>query len=344
MSLAGAAAALGLPEALVERSAAARAAETGQSVDDILTAWAGGEAPASAPAPSVAPEPEPPETEPAATPDPEPVVEIHVPEPAGSQAEERVAATRAPVPSEVSRGEAAHLPEVITVPTAGIKERTNFVIPRWLTALMVAAPLIALFALGGSATGACGEGTELDTNVITGAIVNCDGSEFTGGGAGGGGTDYIALGGDIYSGVAVAGVNCSGCHGPNGQGSGTFPALSGVMTTFGACADHIDWVSLGSDGFRGRGDTTYGDTGKSIEGGMPGFASNLTEEQVAAVSAFERVRFGGANADETLVDCGLVEPAAGDGADGSVPPGEDGAGTEGEDVVTDPEASIAHGG
>jgi hypothetical protein len=44
MSLSGAAAALGLPEALVQRSAEARAAQTGQSVDDILAAWAGGEA------------------------------------------------------------------------------------------------------------------------------------------------------------------------------------------------------------------------------------------------------------------------------------------------------------
>ncbi|HJS71140.1 MAG TPA: cbb3-type cytochrome c oxidase subunit II [Acidimicrobiia bacterium] len=53
--LGAAAAALGLPEALVERSAAARAAETGASVDDILAQWAGGEA---APAPAAA-EPEP---------------------------------------------------------------------------------------------------------------------------------------------------------------------------------------------------------------------------------------------------------------------------------------------
>lgn len=48
--LAAAAAAMGLPESLVERSAEARAAETGQSVDDIYAAWAGGEvAPPSAP-------------------------------------------------------------------------------------------------------------------------------------------------------------------------------------------------------------------------------------------------------------------------------------------------------
>jgi len=49
--LAAAAAALGLPESLVQRSAEARAAETGAAVDDILSQWAGGEAaPAAAPA------------------------------------------------------------------------------------------------------------------------------------------------------------------------------------------------------------------------------------------------------------------------------------------------------
>jgi cytochrome c oxidase cbb3-type subunit 2/cytochrome c oxidase cbb3-type subunit I/II len=42
---------LGLPEALVQRSAEARAAETGASADDILAQWAGGEgAPPAAPA------------------------------------------------------------------------------------------------------------------------------------------------------------------------------------------------------------------------------------------------------------------------------------------------------
>lgn len=39
---AAAAEALGIPEALVQRSAAARAAETGASVDEVLAAWAGG--------------------------------------------------------------------------------------------------------------------------------------------------------------------------------------------------------------------------------------------------------------------------------------------------------------
>lgn len=57
-----AAAALGIPESLVERSVAARAAVSGSSVDDLLAAWAGGEA---APSP-VATEEGPPESEEAA--------------------------------------------------------------------------------------------------------------------------------------------------------------------------------------------------------------------------------------------------------------------------------------
>ena len=52
--LSAAAAAMGLPEALVQRSAEARAAETGASVEDILAGWAGGEA-APAPAAEEAP-------------------------------------------------------------------------------------------------------------------------------------------------------------------------------------------------------------------------------------------------------------------------------------------------
>ncbi|MCO6502276.1 MAG: hypothetical protein J5I28_04260, partial [Acidimicrobiales bacterium] len=68
--LEAASAALGVPAPLIRRAAAARAAETGASVDEVLSAWAGGEtvpagAPAAAPAeapaeaPQAAPEPPP---------------------------------------------------------------------------------------------------------------------------------------------------------------------------------------------------------------------------------------------------------------------------------------------
>ncbi|HJQ91084.1 MAG TPA: cbb3-type cytochrome c oxidase subunit II [Acidimicrobiia bacterium] len=58
---AAAAAALGIPEAIVQRSAAARAEETGMTVDEVLAAWAGG---GDIPSPS---SPAPAETEPAET-------------------------------------------------------------------------------------------------------------------------------------------------------------------------------------------------------------------------------------------------------------------------------------
>lgn len=89
--LAGAAAALGLPEALVERSAQARAAETGASVDDILAQWAGGEAAPTAAAPpetpAAEPESEPEEAPTEEAPDAPPEVVIEVPgEPAAPSA------------------------------------------------------------------------------------------------------------------------------------------------------------------------------------------------------------------------------------------------------------------
>lgn len=359
MSLEGAAAALGLPEALVQRSAEARAAETGSSVDEILAAWAGGEAPpAAAEAPvedeASAPEADQPEADETPTEEPAaPVVEVASPDESATQsAAAATTPTRAPVPAEVTAAEAAHLPEVVTVPTAGITERTNFSIPKWLVAVLLIVPAFALFALGGSATGACGEATELGTDVITGEIVNCDGSEFTGGAAGGGGTDFITLGGDIYNGVAVTGVNCAGCHGANGQGAGAFPAMTGVMTTFGACGDHVLWVTLATADWP---DATYGDTNKPVGGGgnMPGFASSLSPEQIAAVSAYERVRFGGADADATLVDCGLAEPEgdeAGEGEEGEDGGSEEGGGEDTDstmpsgDESEDAEASAAHSG
>ncbi len=282
MSLSGAAQAMGIPEALVERSAEARAAESGASVDEILAAWAGGEAAPSAAAEGdaaseetsapeeaapaeKAPAPEQDEAEPAP---PTPVIET--PEPAGEPSPAPVAAatTRAPAPAEVTTAEAGKYPEVVTVPTAGIKERPSFVIPRWLIGLLLVAPLFALFALGGSATGACGEATELRVDVITGEIVNCDGSEFTGGGAGGGATDFVALGGDLYAGNVTPAASCAGCHGANGEGSGTFPALTGVLTTFGACEDHVTWVRLGSSGWSSEIGATHTatPTSRSLEG------------------------------------------------------------------------------
>ncbi len=328
--LGAAAAALGVPVAIGQRSAAARAAETGMTVDEVLAAWAGGGSVAGTPAAAEeAPAPEPAvETTPEAPVEPEGEGEAgpEAPEPAQPAAAPAAAAagpvTRAPIPAEVTAAEAAGLPEVITVPTAGIRERTNLAIPRWLAAVMLIIPAFALFALGGSATGECGDSTELSTDVITGEVVNCDGSEFTGSGIGGGGADFIAMGEELYNGAP----SCDGCHGAQGGGSGAIPPLTGVMTTFGACADHIEWVTLGSAGFQAEGRSTYGDTNNAVDGGMPSFGNSLSAEQIAAVAAFERVRFGGADPDETLTDCGLAE-AEDEGGEGGAP-GEEAPGDE----------------
>ena len=168
--------------------------------------------------------------------------------------------------------------------------------------------------------------------MVTGEIVNCDGSAFTGQSIGGGEVDYIALGGDLYS------ANCAACHGANGGGVGNFPSMTGVVTTFGACEDHELWVGLGSAGWP---DATYGDTAKPVGGGMPAFGGALSEEELASVVAFERVRFGGADQEGTLADCGLTETGEEDGTgegEGATEGGEDAGTGEGT------EASAAHTG
>ena len=348
--LAAAAAALGIPEALVQRSAAARATATGKSVDEILAAWAGGGTVTGSPAPEVGETPPDPIAEQGDV-APDEAGETAVTEPTPPSVGEAPTGppakqgdnpapgpptgvtTRAPMPAQVSAAEAANLPEVVTVPTAGIRERTNFVFPKWLAAVMLIIPLFALFALGGSATGICGEATELQTDVVSGEIVNCDGSDFTGSGVGGGGTDYLALGERVYNGE---GATCAGCHGAGG-GGGVGPAMTGVLTTFGACTDHLEWVRLGTTGFQAAGRATYGDTNKPVGGGgtMPAHAS-LSEDQLAAVVVFERVRFGGEDPDQALVDCGVgpEEPPA-EGEEGAPPAeGEEGAPPPDDGAIT----------
>ena len=92
---------VGAPAELVLRSAEARAAADGVSVDDVLQAWAGGgsapapsSAPAPAPAPAAAPAPVP---EPAAPPTPAPAA------PAPSVAPVAPPAPAAPVPAAPAR-------------------------------------------------------------------------------------------------------------------------------------------------------------------------------------------------------------------------------------------------
>jgi hypothetical protein len=302
--LSAAAQAMGVPEELVQRSAAARAAAAGTDTDTVLGAWAGGEA-APAPAPSAAPAPEP-QAATETTPEPQAAQPEApaAPAPAAAPAAAPTAVTPPPAPSEVSPEEALDHDVVVSVPTAGLKERTSTTIPQWLVAALLIVPAFGLLYLAsnGTADATCSEsGVVLRVDRATGTLENCDGSEFTGrGGASGGGLEFIALGQELYA-------TCSGCHGVNG-GGGVGPAFGGVNNTFSSCSDHIEWVRLGSAGFLAAGRNTYGDLGTTVGGGMPGFP-NLSDEEIAAVIAFERIRFGGGAVDAELANCGLIEAA-----------------------------------
>ena len=318
--LSTAAAALGIPEDLVQRSADARATADGVSVDDILAAWAGGAPAPTGSAPAVA--------------EPAPVAAQESVEEAAPVADAPAAAaapvaTAAPqgfvsapaAPATVTGSEALDYDAVITVPTAGISERTKPDTPRWLALLFLVVPLLGLTYLITFAQGPeCGSGGQLGVDRLTGAVENCDGTIFVAAG-GGGGVDVRSIvieGGALYT--APPG-NCTSCHGAAGQG-GTGPALNGgaVLSTFAACTDHLEWVGLGTTGFQSAGRATYGDLGTAVGSGgvMPAFEAALTPDQLAAIVLFERVQFGGQDPAEAATDCGFVDPAADETTDQTV--------------------------
>ena len=313
--LAAAAEALGAPEHLVERSAAARAAAEGVAVDDLLAAWAGGAPPPSSGAapPPAAAQPPPPAADPAAPAAPAPAAPP-APEPLAAAAaamalQPAAAAASPPAPARVSRSEALDFEAVVTNPTTGITERIAAAAPRWLTVLLFAVPLVGLTYLVTFAGGPnCGSGGQLSVDRLTGEVENCDGSEFAVGG-GAGGVDIRAL---VAEGTALYAdpSNCASCHGGGGEG-GSGPALAGgVLGVFSMCVDHIEWVSLGTTGFLDAGRSVYGDTGQAVGAGgqMPSFQDTLTESQIAAVVFYERVVMGGQDPEEAVFDCGFAEP------------------------------------
>jgi mono/diheme cytochrome c family protein len=108
----------------------------------------------------------------------------------------------------------------------------------------------------------------------------------------------VAQGATVYR-----SAGCGGCHGPTG-GGGVGPAMGGVNQTFPEFGAHVDWIKTGSKPFAGQ---PYGAEGTIASGNMPGFEGSLTEEQIIAVTCYERVTFGGA---EPPPEC------AGEGAEG----------------------------
>ena len=284
---------LNAPVDLVQRSAEARAAASGVSVDDVLSSWAGGESVAAS-----APKEEAPIEE---APKEEAVVEETVEEEAhveDAPKEEAVVATA--VTRQVTKSIS------FANETMGIKINSENLLPKWLNFSFIIIPLFILIGLiSSSNTQECGERGMLNVDRKSQEAVNCDGSPYEGRGVAATNTvNYIALGQEVYAGAAA----CAGCHG-GGGGGGVGPAFTGgaLYTTFPTCADHTKWIQLGSAGWQAEVGPTYGAEDTVSIGGMPGFQGKLTEDELYAVVVFERVVFGGGNTEEVLSDCGLLE-------------------------------------
>ncbi len=284
---------LNAPVDLVQRSAEARAAASGVSVDDVLSSWAGGESVAAS-----APKEETPVEE---APKEEAVVEETVEEETPVEEapkEEAVVATA--VTRQVTKSIS------FANETMGIKINSENLLPKWLNFSFIIIPLFILIGLiSSSNTQECGERGMLNVDRKSQEAVNCDGSPYEGRGVAATNTiNYIALGQEVYAGAAA----CAGCHG-GGGGGGVGPAFTGgaLYTTFPTCADHTKWIQLGSAGWQAEVGPTYGAEDTVSIGGMPGFQGKLTEDELYAVVVFERVVFGGGNTEEVLSDCGLLE-------------------------------------
>ena len=286
---------LNAPVDLVQRSAEARAAASGVSVDDVLNSWAGGESVASS-----APKEEATVVEETAT---EEVVEEALVEEVIEEASvEEI--KEVSVSSAVTRQVTKSLS--FANETMGIKINSENLLPKWLNFSFIIIPLFILVGLiSSSNTQDCGERGMLNIDRKSQEAVNCDGSPYEGKGVAATNTiNYIAIGQEVYAGAAA----CAGCHG-GGGGGGVGPAFIGgaLYTTFPTCADHTKWIQLGSAGWQAEVGPTYGAEETVSIGGMPGFQGKLTEDELYAVVVFERVVFGGGNTEEVLRDCGLLE-------------------------------------
>ena len=286
---------LNAPVDLVQRSAEARAAASGISVDDVLSSWAGGESVASS-----APKEE------------EPVVEETAAEEVVEETPVEEVIEEAPVEEIKEVSVSSAITRQVTKSlsfaneTMGIKINSENLLPKWLNFSFIIIPLFILVGLiSSSNTQDCGERGMLNIDRKSQEAVNCDGSPYEGKGVAATNTiNYIAIGQEVYAGAAA----CAGCHG-GGGGGGVGPAFIGgaLYTTFPTCADHTKWIQLGSAGWQAEVGPTYGAEETVSIGGMPGFQGKLTEDELYAVVVFERVVFGGGNTEEVLRDCGLLE-------------------------------------
>jgi hypothetical protein len=281
------------PIDLVQRSAEARAAASGKSVDEVLSSWAGGESVEASAPKEEAPAEEAPVEE-------APVEEAPVAEAPTEEAPVEEAPVAAAVTQKITKSYS------VINETMGIKTNSDTLLPKWLNFSFIIIPLFILVGLiSSSNTQECGERGMLNIDRKSQQAVNCDGSPYEGRGVASTNTiNYIALGQEVYAGAAA----CAGCHG-GGGGGGVGPAFTGgaLYTTFPTCADHAKWIQLGSAGWQAEVGPTYGAEDTVSIGGMPGFQGKLTEDELYAVVVFERVVFGGGNTEEVLIDCGLIE-------------------------------------
>ena len=289
---------LNAPVDLVQRSAEARAAASGVSVDDVLSSWAGGESVEASAPKEEAPVEEAPVAE--APKEEAPVEEAPVAEAPTEEAPVEEAPVAAAVTQKITKSYS------VINETMGIKTNSDTLLPKWLNFSFIIIPLFILVGLiSSSNTQECGERGMLNIDRKSQQAVNCDGSPYEGRGVASTNTiNYIALGQEVYAGAAA----CAGCHG-GGGGGGVGPAFTGgaLYTTFPTCADHAKWIQLGSAGWQAEVGPTYGAEDTVSIGGMPGFQGKLTEDELYAVVVFERVVFGGGNTEEVLIDCGLLE-------------------------------------
>ena len=178
--------------------------------------------------------------------------------------------------------------------------------PRWLAAAFVLIPLLAVTYILVAPNGPdCGTAGQLLVDPATGQALSCDGSQY-----GVDAANYLAEGAALFG-------QCVACHGADGSG-GVGPAFSGgaLLATFpaGSCDQHIEWVRLGTAGWP---DPTYGatDTPVGALGLMPSFGGSMTDDQIAAVSLYERVEFSGQPLEDAEIDCGLVAPEGSESAE-----------------------------
>jgi mono/diheme cytochrome c family protein len=88
--------------------------------------------------------------------------------------------------------------------------------------------------------------------------------------------------GSSSDGGALYETHCSSCHQLDGRGlAGVFPPLAGDAVAVGIARRSIATVAFGT-----RGRTSIG--GRTYDGVMPGWAADLSDDQIAAIVTYVR--------------------------------------------------------